>query len=90
VQLPEAPEPVRAQKPLLLKVPVLLEVRGWTFPPGVRGVPAVSVSMTVTVHDEELSRDTGVSHVRVVTAARPLTVILNGELLLPLCVGSPP
>jgi len=67
-------------------VPVLL-VEKVLKPVGVIGVPAVLVSVTVTVQVEVgygIVRITGLSHMTVVDVERPLTVIRKGELVLPL------
>ena len=78
MQLVTAPEPEREHWPLLLKVPVLLVEKTTRLVSG-SGVPT-SVSVTVTVQDEELT--TGVWQVIVVEVDRGLTVIVNRELEL--------
>jgi hypothetical protein len=70
-----------------LRVPVLLEKRERT-PVGATGVPAGSVSVTVTVQDEEVT--TGVSQTTVVLVVRPSTVMAKAVLALLSWVESPP
>ena len=51
------------------------------------GLPAGSVSVTITVHVEigyGIARVNGLPHVMIVDVERPLTVIPDGELVLPL------
>jgi len=86
VQLDEAPVGARVQG---LREPVLL-VRMFpeSVPLGATGVPAGSVSVMVTVHDEEVT--TGVSQLTVVLVVRPLTVTAKESLALMPCAESPP
>ena len=84
VQLAETLAGDRVQGP---GEPVLLVVLE-SIPIGATGVPAGSVSVTVTVHDEEVT--TGVSQLTVVLVVRPLTVTAKESLALMPCAESPP
>ena len=86
VQLEEALAGARVQGP---SEPVLL-VRMFPerVPLGTTGVPAGSVSVMVTVHDEEVT--TGVSQLTVVLVVRPLIVTAKESLALVPCAESPP
>ena len=84
MQLVEALASDRVQGP---REPVLLVVLEST-PIGATGVPAGSVSVMVTVQDEEVT--TGVSQLTVVLVVRPLTVIAKEVLALVPCPESPP
>jgi hypothetical protein len=79
VQVADAVVPLRLQ---VVKVPPVMPVsESATVPVGVRNVPAVEVSVTVTVHVDPWLATTGVVQLTVVDVVRGLTVILVVPLL---------
>ena len=71
-------------------MPVLL-VEKILKPVGVIGVPAVLVSVTVTVQVEVgygITKTTGLSQLTVVMVGRPSAMRVNAVLVLPSCVES--
>jgi hypothetical protein len=79
VHVAEAVVPLRLQ---VVKVPPVMPVSDRaTVPVGVRNVPAVDVSVTVTVHVEPWLATTGVVQLTVVEVVRGLTTILAVPLL---------
>ncbi len=74
VQVADAVVPLRLQ---VVNVPPVIPVsESATVPVGVRKVPAVEVSVTVTVHADPWLATTGVVQLTVVDVVRGLTVIL--------------
>jgi len=78
VQVADAVVPDRVQ---VVNDPVTPVSASVTVPVGVRKVPAVEVSATVTVHNEPWLATTGVAQDTVVVVARLLTTILAAPLL---------
>jgi len=78
VHVAEAVVPANVQVVKLPVTPVWLRV---TVPVGVRNVPAVEVSVTVTVHNEPWLATTGVAQLTVVLVVRGLTTMLAAPLL---------
>jgi hypothetical protein len=79
VQVAEAVVPLRLQ---VVKVPPAIPVsESATVPVGVRKVPAVEVSVTVTVHVDPWLATTGVVQLTVVDVVLGLTTMLAVPLL---------
>jgi hypothetical protein len=79
VHVADAVVPLKLQA---VKVPPVIPVSdSATVPVGVRNVPAVEVSVTVTVHVEPWLATTGVVQLTVVDVVRGLTTILAVPLL---------
>ena len=78
VQVAEAVVPAKVH---VVNVPVTPVSDSATVPVGVRKVPAVEVSVTVTLHVDPVFTFTGVVQVTVVLVVRGLTVALVVPLL---------
>jgi hypothetical protein len=79
VQVADAVVPLRLQ---VVKVPPVMPVSdSATVPVGVRNVPAVEVSVTVTVHGDPWFATTGVVQLTLVDVVRGLTTMLAVPLL---------
>ncbi len=86
VQVADAVVPARVH---VVKEPVTTETDIPTVPVGVRNVPAVDVSVTVTLHVDPWPTFTGVVQLTVVLVVLGFTTML-ADPLLPVWLVSPP
>ena len=78
------PVVVPAAKLHAVNVPVTPDTAKVTEPVGVTGLPAVELSVTVTLHAEPWLTTTGLAQVTLVVVVLRLTVTVAAALVLPL------